>query len=196
MIQYIAQQFTDTETQYIPIERKCLAIVRSLEEVQWVAIQSRFPIAVYTDFAALVSILKGNDSKGRIAAWQARLAEYDIDPRHVKVKHSLMIIADGLARMPFDSMNSAWLQGKEGEEVAQVELVEENKEGLDRIFKLDGYTTMVYNLTVGMRINKTGLLIRCDGFCRGDGPTDRQASVGIYFGIRHIWNRGERIPKS
>ena len=115
VIQFISQRFADTETRYLDIEKECLAILRALEEVRFIVVASKFPVVVYTDFGALVSILRNDDTRGRIAGWQAKMAEYDIDPRHTKVKN--MGIADGLARMPYDSMSSAWTVSRDWEDV-------------------------------------------------------------------------------
>ena len=78
VIQFISQAFIDTEGRYLDIKRECLAIFRALEEVRFLALQSRWPVTVYTDTVALVSILQKDDARGRIAGWQVRLAEYEI----------------------------------------------------------------------------------------------------------------------
>ena len=69
VIQFISQAFADTETQYSDIERECLAMLRTLEEVRFLALQSRWPPVVYTDAVALVSILWKDDARDRIAGW-------------------------------------------------------------------------------------------------------------------------------
>lgn len=78
-------------------------------------VASRFPVVVYTNFGALVSILKNDDMCERIAGWQAKMVEYDIDPRHTKIKN--MGIADRLACMPYNFMNSAWPVAKDWEDM-------------------------------------------------------------------------------
>ena len=52
---------------------------------------------LYTDHSALVSLLNGDDSHGRIARWQYRLSEYVLDIKHVPGKE--LAIADGLSRI-------------------------------------------------------------------------------------------------
>ncbi|RPB22146.1 hypothetical protein L211DRAFT_789332 [Terfezia boudieri ATCC MYA-4762] len=68
-------------------------------------LSSKFPVAVYMDFTMLVTILRNDDTWGRIAGWQVKIAEYDIDSRHARTKE--LTIADGLARMPYESMSQA-----------------------------------------------------------------------------------------
>jgi len=84
VIQFISQRFTDTKTHYLDIEKECLAILRALDEVRFIVVASRYLVVVYTDFGALVSIWKNNDMHKRIARWQVKMAEYDIDLRHKK----------------------------------------------------------------------------------------------------------------
>ena len=74
-------------------------MLRALEEVRFLASQSWWPIVVYTDVVALVSILRKDDTRGRIA-------EYNFEPRHAKIKD--MAIADGMARMPYQGQDKAW----------------------------------------------------------------------------------------
>ena len=137
VIQFILQAFTDTEGRYFDIERECLAILRALEEVRFLALQSRWPIAVYTDAVALISILQKDDTRGRIAGWQVRLAKYEIEPRHTKTKD--MAIVDGMARMPYQGRDSAWTRNKGWEDVRLVTVedvvdeydIQRGKEGLE-----------------------------------------------------------------
>ena len=62
-----------------------------------------YPVVVYSDKSALVNRLGKDDGTGRIASWRVRMAEYNIDLRHVKLKD--MSIADGLARMPYEHLD-------------------------------------------------------------------------------------------
>ena len=107
VIQFILQMFSDTETRYLDGERECLAMLQALEEVRFLVLQSRqlTPTIVYTDAVALVTILRRDDARGRIAGWQTRLAEYDIKPHHAKIKD--MVIANGMARMPYLGQDKA-----------------------------------------------------------------------------------------
>ena len=95
VVQFISQVFLDAEARYPEIERECLAVLRSLEEVRFLILQSPYPVAVYTDASALSILKRAEGAKGRIAGWQVRLGEFNTDFRHSKVKD--MVIADGLA---------------------------------------------------------------------------------------------------
>jgi hypothetical protein len=57
---------------------------------------------VYTDHEALKTLLVGidNDAHGRIANWQDRLGEYNVQLFHKSSKIHFMGIADGLSRLP------------------------------------------------------------------------------------------------
>ena len=70
------------------------------------------------DAVALVSILQKDDTRGRIAGWQVRLAEYEIEPHHTKIKD--MAIVDGMAQMPYQGRDSAWTRNKGWEDVRLV----------------------------------------------------------------------------
>lgn len=61
---------------------------------------SPFPTKVYTDHQALVTLLRKDDAHGRIAGWQVRLSEYDVEYIHIPGKENAL--ADGLSRMPGD----------------------------------------------------------------------------------------------
>jgi len=78
-------------------------MLKALEEVRWMAVYSKFPIIVYTDQSALRTILRGDNAQGRLAGWQARIAEYDLDIRHVPSKE--LTLATGLSRMPYEIMD-------------------------------------------------------------------------------------------
>ena len=60
---------------------------------------------VHTDTVALVSILQTDDTRGRIAEWQVRLAEYEIEPYYAKIKDK--VIADCMVQMPYQGWDSA-----------------------------------------------------------------------------------------
>ena len=76
---------------------------------------------VYTDAVALVSIVRKDDARGRIVAWQVRLAEYEMEPRHAKTKD--IAIADGMARMPYQGQDSAGTRAKDWEDVRMANAV-------------------------------------------------------------------------
>ena len=101
LVQCISKKFLDAETRYHTTEREALAIVRCLEEVRWLVNENLHEIIVYTDHECLKTALKNTD-KGRIVGWQLRLSEYDLHIVHVKGKEN--VLADGLSRLPADSI--------------------------------------------------------------------------------------------
>ena len=97
IIMFMSFQFLPAETRYKTTEREALAVLKSLEECRWIVQGSKYPVKLYTDHSALVSLLKEDDSHGRIARWQYRLSEYVLDIKHVPGKE--LAIADGLSRI-------------------------------------------------------------------------------------------------
>ena len=97
---FISKQLAKPETRYSATEREALAVLRCLEEVRWMVVGSPFPTKVYTDHQALVTLLRKDDAHGRIAGWQVRLSEYDVEYIHIPGKENAL--ADGLSRMPGD----------------------------------------------------------------------------------------------
>jgi len=118
---FLSKPFLPAETRYSTTEREALAVLRCLEEVRWLILGSRFPTIIYTDHQALVSLLKKDDAYGRIARWQVRLSEYDVEYQHILGRENLL--ADGLSRMP-----QAATVG-EAKEVVMVEEDTTGKEG-------------------------------------------------------------------
>lgn len=49
-------QLKDAETKYDTMEKKALAVVWCLAEVQWLFTGSKYPIKLYTDHSALENI--------------------------------------------------------------------------------------------------------------------------------------------
>jgi hypothetical protein len=102
MIMFMSFRLTDAESRYSNSEREALAIMRGLAEVRWLVMGSPWPVFVYTDHEALKTLVVGvdNDSHGRIARWQDRLGEYDVQLFHRRADVHFMGIADGLSRLP------------------------------------------------------------------------------------------------
>lgn len=74
IIMFVSKVLSPAETRYHTTEREALAVVRCLEEVRWLVLGSPFPIKVYTDHQGLVSVLKGDDAKGKLVRWLFQLA--------------------------------------------------------------------------------------------------------------------------
>ena len=55
-----------------------------------------------------------NDAHGRLARWQERLGEYDLQLFHRSAKTHFMEIADGLSRLPTRLMGVAMVEDGEG----------------------------------------------------------------------------------
>jgi len=110
IIMFLSKPFLPAETRYSTTEREALAVLRCLEEVQWLILGSPFSTIVYTDHQALVSLLKKDDAHGRIARWQVRLSEYDVEYHHVSGVENRL--ADGLSRMPLVGIMEDVFSGK------------------------------------------------------------------------------------
>lgn len=221
VVHFISQKFSETEQRYIPLERDCLAVLRSLEEVRWMAAQSRFPIITYIDQHSLVTMLQGDDTKGRMAGWQARMAEYELEIRHAKVGE--LDVATGLARMPYDVMdeppkregewseinvvsrNAAMVKEEQegGSSEEEVEELESDEESVDsetmlvlehRVFGDEGGREVMHVKGDGMYVGEGYLLVSCDGACKGNGSQEAKASVGIYCGEEHPANLAGMVP--
>lgn len=89
---------------------------------------SPYPVKVYTDHVALLSILRGDGTKGsrashhkgRISSWMLRMSEYNVEYNHVKGKENR--IADGLSRMSRAVMDRTRGKYDDWEDVAAIEL--------------------------------------------------------------------------
>jgi len=116
VVMFISFKLTEAETRYPNSEREALAVVRCLAEVHWMIMASKHPVLVYTDHSALRTLLTGldNDAPGRIARWQERLGEYDIQLLHRSAKTHFMGIADGLSRLPNRLLQKAMAEDSEG----------------------------------------------------------------------------------
>jgi hypothetical protein len=102
IVMFMSFKLSDAESRYSNSEREALAVVRNLAEVRWLITASPHPTMVYTDHEALKTLLVGvdNDAHGRIANWQDRLGEYNVQLFHKSRKIHFMGIADGLSRLP------------------------------------------------------------------------------------------------
>ena len=120
---------------------EALAVLRGLEEVRCLVVGSPYKVMVYTDHLALLSVLRGEGTKGsgaghhkgRISSWMLRMSEYDVEYHHIKGEKNR--IADGLSRMrnmspPKDNLET-W------EDVAAVEeqssVLEEQDESMGEV---------------------------------------------------------------
>lgn len=108
---------SDVERRYLNIEREALAVLRALEEVRWLVVGSPYPVKVYTDHSALLSILGGEGPhQGRISSWLMRLSEYDVEYYYVKGSDNRL--ADGLSRLQSDTMEPPRGEKDDWEDVA------------------------------------------------------------------------------
>lgn len=118
---FISQRLSDVERRYLNTEREALSVLRALEEVRWLVVGSPYPVKVYTDHSALLSILRGEGShQGRITSWMMRLSEYTVEYHHIKgIENKL---ADGLSRMKPEAMNKLREPKGDWVDVAMVEV--------------------------------------------------------------------------
>ena len=104
IVMFISQRLSEVEQRYLNTEREALSVLRALEEVRWLVVGSPYPVKVYTDHSALLSILRGEGShQGRISSWMMRLSEYTVEYHHVKGSENKL--ADGLSRMRIENMS-------------------------------------------------------------------------------------------
>ena len=98
IIMFISLRMTGAESRYATTEQAALAVLQCLQEVRWLVHGSQFPVIVYTNHSALIHLLKHDDAHGKMARWQLKLSEYDLE--HVHIAGTQNVIADGLSWMP------------------------------------------------------------------------------------------------
>lgn len=167
-----------------------MAILRALEEVRFLVISAKYPVVIYTNATALATIMNGDDVKGRVAVWQMRMSEFITDIRHAKARD--MVIANGLARMPYmlppRSMEKEWedvytLQElNDGEKRRSVRIFADVRPG-DLAYREDGILVAKGSL----------LVIYADGACRNNGAPGASARIGVYVGPNHPVNQSGRV---
>ena len=82
--------------------------------------ESAFPVTVYTDHSALLSVLQGEGThQGRINSWMLQMSEYNVEYHHIKGTQNGL--ADGLSRMKPEYMSPPRLETSDWEDVAAVE---------------------------------------------------------------------------
>ena len=205
VIQFISQKFTDVETRYQELERECLAILRALEEVRFLVIHAKYPVVIYTNANALATIMKGDEVKGRVAVWQLRMSEFITEIQHANARD--MVIANGLARMPY--MNSPRTARKEWEDVyaASQELCngvegdayaasQEPCDGVTRpvrVFAEVRPGDLIYRKDAILVAKGSLLVVYADGACRNNGAPGAKAGIGVYIGPNHPKNQSRRV---
>lgn len=85
VLMFISQRFTPAESRYTNSEREALAVIKALAEARYMVLDSQFPIMIYTDHQALMTLLL-KEAKGRIANWQMQLSDYDLRIAHIPGK--------------------------------------------------------------------------------------------------------------
>ena len=98
IVMFISLRLADAETRYSTTEQETLAVLRCLKAVSWFVQGSAYPVFAYTDHSALVHLLKHDDTHGKMAIWQQKLSQYDLEYLHVPGTQNA--VADGLSRMP------------------------------------------------------------------------------------------------
>ena len=84
------------------------------------------PVILYTDHMALLSILQGESYSTRIASWQLRLGEYNLDIVHVMGTENGL--ADGLSRKPIGALDIG-LIGKEQSYLSTMAVIRDDSGG-------------------------------------------------------------------
>ncbi|RDW59800.1 hypothetical protein BP6252_12887 [Coleophoma cylindrospora] len=96
-VMFLSFALTKSQGNWQTTEREAYAVVRTLQDLRWLIIGSRFPIIVYTDHRAVLSVMKGPDAHGRISRWQNILSEFNLRLKHIPGTE--LTIADGLSRV-------------------------------------------------------------------------------------------------
>lgn len=192
VVQFISQAFSDPETRYGELEREYLAVLRALEEVRFLVLQSPFPVTVYS--GATMLLRKGDDLKGWIAGWHVRMSEFRIDPHNLTVKD----LSLSLARIDQEDMPAAWTREREWEDVCAFDQVVENSNPSDDVITKDRIfipmtEVVIYTSKRGLTIEPSTLLVYVDGACRGNGTPEVIASIGIYVGPDNPRSYGKLI---
>ena len=180
VVQFISQTFSDTESRYTDLERGYLAVIRTLEEIRFLILQSPFPVTIYTS-TAIAGILKNNpdELKGnRITWWQTRMGEYRVIPRGMKWKD----LSTSLAMINPESSQGAWSTNKEWEDVGTVAM---EKTIPSRVYEPPPDLILKYHPQTGLTVNGSSILIYVDGACQGNGTDHAKASIGLYTGQGH-----------
>ena len=205
VVQFISQTFTDTESRYTDIERGYLAVIRTLEEIRYLILQSPFPVVVYTS-PVIVGLLNNSpdEPKGnRIMWWQTRMGDFRIIPRSLKWKD----LSTCLARVT-SGVSKPWTINKEWEDVCVIDGAEVKQGGeVPRKLQADNgirdklsrrYEGMgrqiEYQEGKGFIVEGSAVLVYVDGACRGNGTPNVRGSVGLYAGPNHPASGGWCIP--
>ena len=96
-VMFMSYQLLPAERNYFTTEKETLAALRCLDECRWLVMGSPYPVKLYTDHSALLTTLRADAATGRLARWQLRLSEYNLDIHHIPGKD--LAVADGLSRI-------------------------------------------------------------------------------------------------
>lgn len=185
VVQFISQSFSDTETRYMGVERSYLAILRTLEEVRYLVLQSPFPIIVYTPIAPLMR--KIEEFKGRLACWQVRMAEFHVEAYPIKIRDISGDVARIMEGIQFEDN---WGEAVEITEIdTNLEVCGVDNVSINRVFE-GRFAELEYKPGVGLMIDGKAILLYVDGACRGNGTAAARASIGIYAGPGHPDSKG------
>lgn len=105
-ISFASRTLSDAERNYSTTERECLAIVWSLNYFYPYLYGAHF--SIYTDHAALKSILSTKMPRGRIARWILTIQSFTFSIYHRK--GALCGDADALSRLPEETINDQGLE--------------------------------------------------------------------------------------
>lgn len=94
---FLSFALTEVKCKYHITERKTLAVVQSLKEVQWLVKESSFSMKLYTDHSALLSVLWDDNELMWIVRWSLHLSEYDLKIKHVSEKK--LTVTDKLSQI-------------------------------------------------------------------------------------------------
>lgn len=97
IVMFLSYKLNDVEKNYHMTEKEALAGLRCMEETKWLFQGNPHKLKWYTDHQALIHVLNSDDAHGRLARWQYRFAEFDLDVVHIPGKENCL--ADGLSRV-------------------------------------------------------------------------------------------------
>ncbi|MBW0474266.1 hypothetical protein O181_013981 [Austropuccinia psidii MF-1] len=104
VICYISRQLKDSEARYGATQTECLCIVWALEKLHYYLEGAVFE--VYTDCAALKSLLNMNTTNRHMLRWQIAIQDYRGNMTIIYKEGKSHTNADGLSRWPLDNVKS------------------------------------------------------------------------------------------
>ena len=100
IIMFLSFRLQNVEIKYFNFEKECYVIIKTLIEVRWLIIDSRFLIMIYINYETLKSIFVIEQiEKKRIIIWLNRLKKFDLKLHHQFSRCQHIELANVLSKM-------------------------------------------------------------------------------------------------